>query len=210
MKKCKNCFYSTACMAFEELHVTGEETPCDNFLDTSMVVVLPCPVGSTVYEKFKDCEHCPNYHEVAYSDYVSCEDDKNLFDYDMHEINTSDECKSHIRTKQVAFNLNHIPRFGKSIFLTKNVIYIRIPDELTHLAGYQYGKTIFESIKSEMNYEEPITFVLPERIEHVSSSFIHGFFEEIMNHWCENDVYTKAYWISSIPNFTTIVQEEII
>lgn len=210
MKKCKTCFYSTACMAFEELNVTGEETACENHLDANRVLVLPCPIGTTVYEKLKNCEKCSSYFEAAYSDCCSCEEDKNLFDYDINEINTCDECKQHIQTKAVQFGLNHIQRFGKSIFLTKNVIHILVPDELTHLAGYQYGKTIFESIKFEMDYEEPVTFVLPQRIEHVGSSFIHGFFEEIMNHWCEHDIYTKVHWISSIPNFTTIVREEML
>ena len=211
MKKCKNCFYSTACMAFEELHVTGEETPCDNFLDTSMVVVLPCPVGTTVYEKSKDCEHCPNYHEVAYSDYVSCEEDNNLYSYNHdEEYNDGTECLKRIKTKPVKFNLGMINRYGKDIFLTENVAFIDLPKELTHLAGHQYGKTVFDSIKAQMDYDKPITFVFPGRITHVATSFIQGFFEEIMNHWCYYDLETKMFVVSGISNLKKIFIDDLI
>lgn len=210
MKKCKTCFYSTACMSFEELNVTGNETACDNYLDNNQVIVLPCPIGTQVYEKHKDCEKCNSYYEAEYSDCCGCEEDKNLFDYDINEINTCDNCKQNVQTKAVPFGLNHIQSFGKSIFPTKNVIHVQIPDDLTHLAGYQYGKTIFESIKREMNYDEPVTFVLPQKIEHVGSSFIHGFFEEIMNHWCMHDLYTKMHWISNIDNFEKWILEELV
>ena len=139
MEKCKNCFYSTACMSFDELHVTGDETPCENFLNKNMVLVLPCPIGTTVYEKYKDCEHCPNYHEVAYSDYISCEEDNNLFDYSNDEELHDKECAKHIKTKPVQFKVNMINRYGKDVFLTENVAFINVSQELTHLAGHRYG-----------------------------------------------------------------------
>lgn len=205
MNKCKDCFYSTACMNFEELNVTGDETPCDVFLDKNMVFVLPCPIGTTVYEKYKDCEHCPNYHEVAYSDYISCEEDNNLFDYNNdEELHDDKECAKHIKTKPVKFKVNMINRYGKDVFLTENVAFINVSPELTHLAGHRYGKTVFNNIKALIDYDKPITFVFPERITHIATSFIQGFFEEIVNHWCMWDLETKMIVVSSIPNLKQI------
>lgn len=212
MKKCKTCFYSTACMAFEELNITGEEAACENHLDKSMVVVLPCPIGTIVYEKYKDCEHCSNYHEVPYSDYVNCEEDNNLYDVNPNEAFHDDEkeCKNHIKTRTVTFNMNMVSRFGKDIFLTENVAFVDVPEELTHLAGHQYGKTVFNSIKGQMDYDNPITFVFPGRITHIATSFIQGFFEEIMNHWCAYDLQTKMYVISGIQDLKQIFIDDLM
>ena len=209
MEKCKNCFYSTACMSFEELHVTGDEAPCDNFLNNNMVLVLPCPIGTTVYEKYKDCEHCPNYHEVAYSDYISCEEDNNLFDYNNEELPGDKECLKHIKTKPVKFKVNMINRYGKDVFLTENVAFINVSPELTHLAGHKYGKSVFDQLKDKIDYEKPITFVFPDRITHIATSFIQGFFEEIMSHWCMWDLETKMFIISKIPNLKQMLIDDL-
>ena len=208
MKKCKNCFYSTACMAFEELHVTGEETPCDNFLYTSMVVVLPCPVGTTVYEISKDCEHCPNYHEVAYSDYVSCEEDNELYSYNNNEVFHDDEkeCLNHIKTKPVRFNVGMLNRYGKDIFLTEAVAFLHFAQEIYILAGYRYGKsTYLDHVKNTIKWDKPVTIVFPSEITKVNDGFIQGFFEEIREHWTVTDIVEKLNVISSIPNLKDIM-----
>lgn len=211
MKKCKTCFYSTACMSFDELNVTGDETACDNYLDNNQVIVLPCPIGTPVYEKSKACEKCVNYEQTAFSDCVGCSKEKDLFDFQMFANDANcDDCKQHIETNELKFHTGLLHRFGKDIFPTKNVVVINIDNTLTHLAGYQYGKTIFNTIKDNIDYDNPVTFVLPEHVEHVGSSFIHGFFEEIMNHWCMHDLYTKMHWISNINNFEKWILEELV
>lgn len=210
MLKCKNCFYSTACMSFEELNVKGEEAACENYLDQNQVIVLPCPIGTTVYEKSKNCEKCPNYEQTAYSDCVGCSKENDLFDFHMFSNNEDcEECNKYIETHPLKFHVGLVNRFGKDIFLTENIVILNIPKNLTHLAGYRYGKTIFNSVKDKMVYENPITFVLPDHVTHIGSSFIHGFFEEIMNHWCVHDIYTKMHWVSSVPNFENVVKEEL-
>ena len=199
-------------MSFEELKVTDDETPCDNFLNKNMVLVLPCPIGTSVYEISKDCEHCSNYHEVAYSDYISCEEDNNLFDYNHNEVFNDDdkECLNHIKTRPVKFDVNMIKRYGKDIFLTKNVAFIDVSEDLTHLAGHQYGRNVFNSIQSSFNYDEPITIVFPGRITHIATSFIQGFFEEIMNHWSVLDLENKMFVISGINNLKQIFIDDLI
>ena len=211
MKKCKNCFYSTACMAFEELNVTGEEAPCENFLDTSMVIVLPCPVGTTVYEKYKDCEHCPNYHEVAYSDYVSCEEDNELYTFSHKEEFRDDEkeCLKHIKTKEISFNINMLNRIGRDVFLTKNVVFIETPDDIYTLQGYQYGKTLFENAKT-IDYSEPITFVFEKQVKSIGESFIHGFFAEIMEEAGIEYVMNYVHVISDIKNLKNKIVETLM
>lgn len=52
----------------------------------------------------------------------------------------------------------------------------------TSLAGFPYGKKVYENqVKNEMDFSESLTIVFPEQIERVASSFIQGFFSDIIN-----------------------------
>lgn len=212
MKKCKTCFYSTACMAFEELNVKGDETACENYLDNGLVFVLPCPIGTIVYEKYKDCEHCPNYHEVAYSDYVNCDEDNELYSYSNLEQFHDDEkeCLKHIKTKSVQFNIHMLDRVGKDIFMTKNVVFAEIPDDIYALHGHQYGKTIFNNLCGKIDYNEPISIVIPDHVKTIGNSFIHGFFEEIVEKVGIEYVINNVYIVSKINNAKNIIIESLM
>lgn len=200
MKNCGNCFYSTACKAFDELNVSDTDAPCEHHLDKSMVVVLPCPVGTTVYERYKDCEHCSNYYEAGYSDYVCCNEDNELYSFSPNEKYHDDEqaCLNHIKMKEVKFDLNNLYRYGKDIFLTENVLVLNPRHDLVTLQGYTFGKFTFNAIKKDIDYSKPITIVFPDRIERVGTSFIDGFFYEIAENWGSYEFENKMYIISKI------------
>lgn len=213
MKKCKDCFYSTACMSFEELNVCDDETPCDNFLSKDMVIVLPCPIGTTVYEKYKDCEHCPNYHEFEGSNCVDCEEENELFDYRHNEKFQDDEkeCLKHIKTRSVTFNASMIDRYGKDIFLTKRVAYIDVPKDIYILAGYKYGQHCYEEfVHNAFSCEDSLTIVFPEWVQRVSPSFINGLFDRIMERWFVKNVIEDLEVVSSIKNLKEQIINELL
>lgn len=212
MNTCTTCYHKNACKSFD---VVKEETAtaCEHHLDENLVVILPCPINTTVYEFTKDCEHCPNYHEVAYSDYVSCEEDNNLYSYNANEEFHDDEkeCLKHIRIRPVHFNLNMINRYGRDVFLTQRVAFLHFAQEIYILAGYRYGKaTYLDCVKNTIEWDKPVTIVFPEKITKVNDGFVQGFFEEIREHWTIADIMEKLNVISSIPNLKDIMIQSLL
>ena len=212
MNTCTTCYHKNACKSFD---VVKDETAtaCEHHLDENLVVILPCPINTTVYELTKDCEHCPNYHEVAYSDYVSCEEDNNLYSYNAYEEFHDDEkeCLKHIRIRPVQFNLNMINRYGQDIFLTKQVSFLHFSQDLYILAGHRYGKSTYETFVSNIiNWDESITIVFPKNITNVNDGFIQGFFETICEHWTLADIEEKLCVISAIPNLKSTIIEALM
>lgn len=63
-----------------------------------------------------------------------------------------------------------------------NRIDLRFDNTITGLAGYQYGKKVFEEqVKKQIDYEnEKIILWFPDNIRRMASSFIQGFFEDIV------------------------------
>lgn len=56
----------------------------------------------------------------------------------------------------------------------------------TRLAGFPYGETIYseqvkESVERNKDNQEQIKIVFPAQIEKVASSFVQGFFSELIN-----------------------------
>lgn len=51
----------------------------------------------------------------------------------------------------------------------------------TSIAGYPFGEKVFkEQIGANIDYSKEITIIFPENIKIVASSFVQGFFEEIV------------------------------
>ena len=57
-----------------------------------------------------------------------------------------------------------------------NEIYLRFDKMIVGLAGYDYGKTVYE----EQVSNKKIIIVFPDQIQRIASSFIQGFFDEIV------------------------------
>lgn len=62
-----------------------------------------------------------------------------------------------------------------------NIIILQFKKTITGLAGYNYGREIFkQQVEGQLNYDGKITLVFPDHIQRLASSFIQGFFEDIV------------------------------
>lgn len=62
-----------------------------------------------------------------------------------------------------------------------NLIELTFDKSITRLAGYDYGKSIYEKqVPRDINLEEKIIIIFPENIVKLASSFIQGFFSELV------------------------------
>ena len=213
MSKCGKCFHFDACHGFNELNVTENEAACDKFIDNDLVIVLPCSIGTTVYERSKDCEGCPHYRESEYSDCVDCDKDNEVFDYNYNEVfkDTEKECLNHIKNEPVKFNVNMVNRYGKDIFLTERVAYLDIPKDIYILAGYKYGQHCYEQfVQNAFSCENSLTIVFPEWVQRVSPSFINGLFDRIMERWFVKNVIEDLEVVSSVKDLKEQIINELL
>lgn len=92
----------------------------------------------------------------------------------------------------------------------ENVFELQFDKSLTKLSGFDLGKDMFdEQIKGKIAYDTEITFVIPERVDLVASSFIQGFFEEVVNKIGIDGVEKKVNIISSIPNAKEMIVDNL-
>ena len=62
-----------------------------------------------------------------------------------------------------------------------NSINLVFNKTLTKLAGFPYGESVYkEQIKDKVDLFQPCKIVFPSNIEKVASSFVQGFFAEIV------------------------------
>ncbi|WP_341323504.1 hypothetical protein NSQ62_08505 [Solibacillus sp. FSL H8-0523] len=82
---------------------------------------------------------------------------------------------------------------------------------ITKLAGNQLGRYIFqEQLKEEIDYKKEITITFPDRIDTIASSFIQGFFEEIVQNIGISGVESMVIINSSIPNIKKLILENLL
>lgn len=82
---------------------------------------------------------------------------------------------------------------------------------LTKLSGFDLGKDMFdEQIKGKISYENEIEIVIPERVDLIGSSFIQGFFEDIVNNIGISGVEKWVNLKSAIPNIKEIVMDNLL
>lgn len=62
-----------------------------------------------------------------------------------------------------------------------NIVKLELPKDTTNLAGFDYGNTIYEKqVKNKINIEKEYTIEFPDHINMIASSFVQGFFSEIV------------------------------
>lgn len=82
---------------------------------------------------------------------------------------------------------------------------------ITKLAGNQLGKQVFQhQLKGKIDYESDITITLPDRIDTIASSFIQGFFEDIVKNIGISGIEDRVTINSSIPNFKNLVIQNLL
>ena len=77
---------------------------------------MPCKVGDTVYKIEKDCHKCKHFKETGWEYDCWCDFDgeelKNMF-----KVDGDKDCLYTI--KEIKFEFGTIPKFGKTVFLTR-------------------------------------------------------------------------------------------
>lgn len=81
---------------------------------------------------------------------------------------------------------------------------LEFDNTLSALAGYTYGQQTYrEQIKNKINdYNEVFYFEFPENIEYQASSFVQGFFSDLVEKIGFSGVEDKVNIISKNPNIT--------
>lgn len=63
-----------------------------------------------------------------------------------------------------------------------NLIFINVDKSITGLAGYDYGKKIYEDqVKGKVDLSKELTITFPNNIQRIASSFIQGFLKILLN-----------------------------
>lgn len=82
--------------------------------------------------------------------------------------------------------------------------------DLTKLAGNPFGqKTYEEQVKGKVDLTQKINFIIPSAIDRVASSFIQGFFSEIVDEIGIVGIEELIDFESSIPDFKDFVLENL-
>lgn len=85
-------------------------------IENGTLVELPCKVGTTIYQIYKDCSNCSHFKETGWEYDCWCdfdsEESKTMFEFD-----GDTDCVYIV--KETEFTYNHINGFGKDRFLTK-------------------------------------------------------------------------------------------
>ncbi len=62
-----------------------------------------------------------------------------------------------------------------------NHIVLEFDKTITRLAGFPYGEKVYsEQIKGRVDFTKPVTIEFPSQIVKIGSSFVQGFFNEIV------------------------------
>lgn len=62
-----------------------------------------------------------------------------------------------------------------------NHIKLEFSKSVTRLAGNEYGRSVYNSqVRNAIDFSQTVTIEFPEHIVSVASSFVQGFFEEII------------------------------
>ena len=63
-----------------------------------------------------------------------------------------------------------------------NVVILSFSKSLTNLAGYDYGKQVYdEQIAGKLNVDTDFTIEFPSSIKGIASSFVQGLFKDIVD-----------------------------
>lgn len=89
-------------------------------------------------------------------------------------------------------------------------IELNFDSTLRKLAGNLFGRTTYENqVKGNIDLSNNIIFVIPDRFDRIASSFVQGFFEEIVNEIGISGVEKQIEFESSISNLKEFVLENL-
>lgn len=91
-----------------------------------------------------------------------------------------------------------------------NRVILTFEKTLTNLAGYDYGKSIYyDQVKGKIRMDEEVEIVFPPQIRGVASSFVQGFFEDIVDNVGLIETEKKVHIISENDGFRKMVMSKL-
>ena len=92
----------------------------------------------------------------------------------------------------------------------EQTIKLVFKNDLTKLAGNAFGKHTYETqVKELIDFNNAIIFEFPEQVDRVASSFVQGFFDEIVNEIGVHGVEQQINFVSSISDLKDFVLENL-
>lgn len=89
-------------------------------------------------------------------------------------------------------------------------IKLSLPKDFTKLAGNKYGKGIYQTqVKDNINLNDKIVFIFPDQIDRAASSFVQGFFDEIIKKIGIEGIKSQINFVTNIPNFKQFVIDNL-
>lgn len=89
-------------------------------------------------------------------------------------------------------------------------IKLNFQKDFTKLAGNKYGKGIYQTqVKDIINLDEEIVFIIPDQIDRAASSFVQGFFDEIIKKIGIDGIKAKISFVTNIPDFKQFVVDNL-
>ena len=94
--------------------------------------------------------------------------------------------------------------------MNEQIIKLVFPKDLAKLAGNRFGRTTYETqVKGKINFNSQVVFVFPEGIDRIASSFVQGFFDEIMMNLGLSGIKEKIFFESSIEGLKDFILENL-
>jgi len=91
-----------------------------------------------------------------------------------------------------------------------NKISLEFDKTLTNLAGYDYGKAIYdEQVKGKIDIDKEFGIEFPSQIRGVASSFVQGFFEDIVDNIGLIETEKNVHIISENEGFHQMVMSKL-
>lgn len=96
--------------------------------------------------------------------------------------------------------------------MEKNYFKLSFDNTITRLAGYPYGKSVFEKqIGNHIDFNEfPIVIEFPDQIIKSASSFTQGFFEELIEKLGYNAIGNQVIIKSQNESLIKSIEENLI
>ena len=89
-------------------------------------------------------------------------------------------------------------------------IELVFPKDFTKLAGNKYGKKIYQTqVKGVISFTGQIVFVIPSQIDRAASSFVQGFFDDIIKAIGIDGIESQINFETEIPNFKQFVLDNL-
>ena len=94
--------------------------------------------------------------------------------------------------------------------MNKQTIVLTFEKTLTKLTGNRFGAVIYDTqVRGKVDFTNDLVIVFPESIDRIASSFIQGFFSEIMSQIGYSGVKNRIEFRSSISNLKDFVLDNL-